>query len=655
MVSCRPALAGVLSVCAAVLLGSMPAGATASSADAAGAGQVHREWSAPGLSVATPAAEVVATGTAHPQATGDNGELRVLSVHAVAGRPEVTTTVVAGQTAAVREVAARQQDPGVVSVEIDVPRRLSSSTAAVAGDPYRNEQWALDDLQAERVWPRSTGEGVLIAVIDTGVDATHPDLTGRVLAGAAFPPDGRPGTSPVNPHGTHVAGIAVATAGNGIGIAGIAPGATVLPVRTFDESGWADTSALVDGITYAADQGADIINMSYTAAETSDAERTAVNYARSKGAVLLAAGGNAGEIDPVDTPIYPAALEGVIGVSNVQNGTGRINPISNAGTFIDVSAPGTDILSTMPGGRYDRMTGTSMASPAAAGVAALVLSAHPELTADQVGQALIAGAADVEEPGYDLVSGFGRISAPATLNQADCITAGGCAPAQNLLTGNKNQALVNRAYVALFARNAAGADLWAWDARLRRGSTPVALGTSLTSSEEFRQRFLIRSYDRFLRRTPAAGELSGWSATMRAGRTQPQVEAAFLGSAEFYARSGATPTGFVTGLYQNVLGRTPSQAEVTHWTTALNRGTPRDGVALGFTQSTEYQGQQVEGWYRTLLGRAPTGAELNAGVDRITSGGRIESVIATIIGHWEFSALSGQRFGSTGLPLRTGN
>lgn len=652
--SCRPPLAGVLLVCASVLFGSMPAGAAGSPAGSDGSRQLHLTWSAPGLSVRTPPAEVVAAGTAHAQATNDEGELRVLSVHAVDGRPEVTTAVVAGEAAAVREVAARQQDAGIVSVEIDVPRRLSA-TAVTAPDQYRGEQWALDDLQVERVWPRGTGSGVVIAVIDTGVDATHPDLAGRVLTGAAFPPDGRPGTSPVNPHGTHVAGIAVAIANNGIGIAGVAPSATVLPVRTFDETGWADTSALVDGIIYAADEGADIINMSYTAAETSEAERAAVNYARSKGAVLFAAGGNAGQVEPAGTPVYPAALDGVIGVSNLENRTGRINPITNAGTFIDVSAPGTDILSTMPGNRYDRMTGTSMAAPAAAGVAALLLSVHPGLTAGQVEQALIAGAEDLEQPGYDLLSGFGRLSAPGALNQADCIVDGGCAPAQNLLTGNRNQALVNRAYVELFARNASGADLRAWDTRLRGGATPVTLGDSLTASDEFRQRFLVRSYDRFLRRTPTAGEVSGWVGAMRSGRTQPQVEAAFLGSPEFYTRSGGTRAGFVTGLYQSVLNRTPSQAEVTHWTTVLDRGVSREGVALGFTRSAEYQARQVDGWYRSLLGRAPTAAELHAGVTRIISGGRIENVIATIIGHWEFSALAGQRFGSTGLPLRTGN
>ena len=669
MVPSRPALAAGLVTSAALLVGSVPAGAAGAPVPTPAAQQLRMAWAAPRLSVSTPAEQVVAEGAANEDARTANGGLRVVSVRAMDGRPEVSSKTVPNDAAAVREVAARQRDRGVVSVEIDVPRKLEgtpadatptegtaaeAATAAVASDPYRREQWAMDAVRAEHVWPRSTGEGVVIAVLDTGVDAHHPDLQGRVSPGAAFPRDGRPGTSPVNAHGTHVAGIAVATADNGTGIAGVAPKATVLPVRVFDEAGRAEVASLVDGIVYATDQGADVINMSYTTDESSDAERIALQYARGKGVTLVAAAGNFGQSMPPDAPIYPAAYDGVIGVSN-EGPDGRTNPITNKGTFVDVSAPGTDILSTVPGTGYDRMTGTSMATPVVSGVAALLLSAEPRLTPDQVEQALTSTAVDMDAPGYDTSSGFGRVSSPEALDKSRCILDGGCAPAQNPLSGNRNQAMVNRAYATLFGRNAAGADLWSWNTRFAHGATPTTLAIDLTSSTEFRQRFLVGAYDRYLQRSPGAAELSGWSAAMRAGRTQPQVEAAFLGSTEFYLRNGRTNTGFITGLYRNVLGRTPSQAEVDAWNAVINRGASRTDVALGFTQSPEYQAQQVDAWYRKLIGRGPNSAELTSGVSHITSGGRVENVIATIMNSWEFRSLSGQRFGSTGLRLRTSN
>jgi subtilisin family serine protease len=253
---------------------------------------------------------------------------------------------------------------------------------------------------------------VTVAVIDSGVDASHPDLAGQVLPGADFI-TGTEGTS-VDPHGhgTHVAGTIAALTGNGIGVAGAAPDARILPVRVLGANGSGYMSDVANGIAYAADHGAGVINLSISSTTQVGAVSNAVAYARSKGVVIVAAAGNARRSGSPTS--FPAADTGVIAVAATTSDD-SVAAYSNRGGYVDVAAPGSDILSTYPGNRYGRMSGTSMAAPHVAAVAAILKDAGHDITPDQVEQALTTSAVDLGEPGRDDDFGAGRIDAAAAL------------------------------------------------------------------------------------------------------------------------------------------------------------------------------------------------------------------------------------------------
>ncbi|MCA0987128.1 S8 family peptidase [Guptibacillus algicola] len=237
-------------------------------------------------------------------------------------------------------------------------------------DPFfSSEQYAPQKVKAPAAWDVSqSSSSVKIAVIDTGVDYNHPDLSGKVIKGYDFA-DNDNDPMDEHYHGTHVAGIAGANTNNGIGIAGLAPNASILAVRVLDESGSGSLDDVAQGIRYSADQGAQVINLSLGGILGSQTLKDAVNYAWNKGSVVVAAAGN--ESSP--KPSYPAYYSNAIAVAATdQNDT--IAYYSNYGTWVDIAAPGSSVYSTMPGNSYDNLSGTSMASPVVAGVAGLLAS-----------------------------------------------------------------------------------------------------------------------------------------------------------------------------------------------------------------------------------------------------------------------------------------
>lgn|GEM_PF-703986 len=298
-------------------------------------------------------------------------------------------------------------------------------------DPKYSEQWSLHNSQAPEAWDRARGKGVRIAIIDSGIDTKHPDLApnidrkadGSVNGYNAFHNTANypvrdpyyetdPLPRDLNGHGTHVAGIAAAPA-NGQGVTGVAPEATIIPVKVLDKNGLGDEAGIADGIRWAADNGADIINLSFGGPETGYVIRDAVSYARSKGVVIVAAAGNSG----LGTVEYPAALNGVISVaaSNRANGLAFF---SSFGPGLDVTAPGAGIISTLPTydtesanegfpRNYGMMSGTSMASPFVSGLAALVLAQDPSLAPDRVEQVIKSGTVDIGPSGPDTFYGSG--------------------------------------------------------------------------------------------------------------------------------------------------------------------------------------------------------------------------------------------------------
>jgi type VII secretion-associated serine protease mycosin len=320
------------------------------------------------------------------------------------GRPVTVARTATDREAATRLVRDGQSARRAVAVELD-------HVVTAAGDTYRDQQWDLDAARVPGAWPVSTGAGVTVAVIDTGVAADHPDLAGQILPGADFIAGTEgPSTDP-NGHGTHVAGIIAAATGNGQGIAGIAPDARILPVRVLGANGSGYLSDTANGIVYAADHGADVINLSLSSTGEEAAVTNAISYARGKGVVVVAAAGNMrGSGSPVS---YPAADPGVIAVAATDS-SDAIASYSNAGGYVDVAAPGSAILSTYPTG-YRAMNGTSMASPHVAALAALIRAADHALTPDQVEQAIESSAVDLGAPGRDDDYGHGRIDATAAL------------------------------------------------------------------------------------------------------------------------------------------------------------------------------------------------------------------------------------------------
>ncbi|MBD1812078.1 S8 family serine peptidase [Microcoleus vaginatus DQ-U2] len=298
---------------------------------------------------------------------------------------------------------------GLVNANAAVSHTLNRSSLFPALPDMGGTNLPLDVINAPEVWNQNiTGKGIVVAVVDTGVDYTHPDLDGNIwqntdeIAGNGIDDD-RNGfiddirgwdfvASDNNPmdlhfdgHGTHIAG-ALAAERNDFGITGVAPNAKIMPVRVLPAVGGGSWNNIAAGIRYAADNGANVINLSIVGDEVvpSNVVNNAIQYANNKGSVVFMAAGNSGDIQPV----YPARNADSLGIAvGSIDINGRMADTSNraGSTPLDyLVAPGVDIYSTTPYSTYDTLTGTSMATPQVAGVAALVLNANPTLTPAQV-------------------------------------------------------------------------------------------------------------------------------------------------------------------------------------------------------------------------------------------------------------------------------
>jgi subtilisin family serine protease len=278
-------------------------------------------------------------------------------------------------------------------------------------DPYFHLQWGLEKINALAGWKETTGsEEIIIAVLDTGIDHTHPDLDGKVVGGWNFTPD-IPGDESDMPgddhgHGTHVAGIAAARTGNEIGIAGVAPACQLLAVKVLSATGRGDYEGIGKGIMWAVDQGAHVINMSLSGRLYSRFLQEAVEYALGKGVPVVAAVGN--EHKYYDN-VYPAAYPGVISVGAVKSDKTKAD-FSTEGGHLFLTAPGQAIYSTVPGG-YESWRGTSMATPFVSGAVALFKSKWPDLDWDinMVHAQLKKTAEDLAVPGWDPETGWGLL------------------------------------------------------------------------------------------------------------------------------------------------------------------------------------------------------------------------------------------------------
>jgi subtilisin len=267
-----------------------------------------------------------------------------------------------------QEVDRARKHPASVGVEEDVYRNwLFEEPVPVMSAATTSVPWGVARVNAPAAWPRGKGAGIKVAVVDTGIDCGHPDLRCDYALGTNIVD---PGVAPLddNEHGSHVSGT---IAGRGLsgGPLGIAPEAVLVPVKVLDRSGSGRLSDIVKGISWAAEHGADVINLSLGGDVKSAAMERAVKNALQKGIVIVAAAGNSGPSS--DTVGFPAGYPGVIAVA-ASDKKDVVAPFSSRGSAVAFIAPGVKILSTVPGG-YAILSGTSMASPHVAGLAALAL------------------------------------------------------------------------------------------------------------------------------------------------------------------------------------------------------------------------------------------------------------------------------------------
>ncbi len=292
----------------------------------------------------------------------------------------------------------------------------TAAPAQAANDPMLDEQWGLTNAAtgAPEAWTQSSGNGVLVAVLDSGIQLDHPDLSKSLwrntgeTAGNGVDDDGNGYVDDVfgasikqlngnveddNGHGTHVAGIVAAQAGNGTGGSGIAPGARIMSVKVLDANRSGDSSQLAKGIRYAVDQGAKILNISINGDGTSPDLDDALRYAGQKGATVVAsAGNNSRDLDI--TPSFPASsTEPAVLTVTASEQTGGLLGIANRGLrTVDLAAPGGNILSTARGSGYELRQGTSMAAPFVSGSLALLAAARPDLSQETLRAALVQSA-----------------------------------------------------------------------------------------------------------------------------------------------------------------------------------------------------------------------------------------------------------------------
>jgi thermitase len=330
------------------------------------------------------------------------------------------------------------------------PAAAFARSIAEPNDPYYPDQWALTHVGATCAWERTIGSpDVTVAVVDSGIDMQHPDLVDRLRTDGRDFVDGDDDPSDENGHGTNVAGIIAATLDNSEGGAGLAPGVKILPVRVMNAKGAGSDRAIARGIRFAADKGAQVINLSLGATLTINADTvseqvtSAIRYAQGQGALVIVAAGN--DFLPLENAIVGENPDVLVVAATDQNDVKA--DFSNSGPWIGITAPGVHILSTMPTyevyltsqvpreerfqNNYDYMTGTSQATPLVSALAALLFSAHPDWNANQVEQAIKDHAADISRQNVSLVRegllGSGRIDACQALGAdlSAAPTAGG--------------------------------------------------------------------------------------------------------------------------------------------------------------------------------------------------------------------------------------
>ena len=319
------------------------------------------------------------------------------------------------------QIAALRSDPSILYAE---PNYVAYAVDTIPNDVHYGDQWGLSKIGAPAGWDYTTGDGnVVIAIVDSGIDLNHPDFAcpGKLTAARWNFVGNNDNPDDDYSHGTHVAGIAASCSNNHTGVAGVAWGARLMPVKVLDSTGHGDYATVAAGIIYAVDHGANIINLSLGGSGNSSTLANAVAYAYSHNRLVVAAAGNTG-----GEVLYPAAYPQALAVAATDS-LDQHYWASNVGPQLDIAAPGVEVYSTYPpnvynyfypwcyGRYYCSLTGTSMATSHVSGLAALLWSFDHGLTANRVRAVIQSTADDLGVPGRDDTFGYGRINAARAL------------------------------------------------------------------------------------------------------------------------------------------------------------------------------------------------------------------------------------------------
>lgn len=343
------------------------------------------------------------------------------------------------------------RDPRIKYAELD--RKIKSTF--VPNDPYFGNEWHLPKINSIAAWDGAQGAGITIAILDSGVDPTHPDLVPNLVPGYNFY-DNNTDTSDVCGHGTAVAGVAAAVGNNSLGVSGVAPQAKIMPIRIAYKdaatgSCYGYFSTITSGLNWAADHGARIANVSYGGVAGSSAIISAAQYFKSKGGLVFVSAGNSN----IDENVTPTTS--MIPVSATDSNDLKAS-WSSYGNFVALSAPGTGIWTTSNGGIYQGWNGTSFSSPLTAGVGALLMSANKNLTPAQVENIMFSTALDLGNAGRDNIFGYGRVDAGAAMQEVlkTNVPVDTQAPAVSFVSPTANSTVAGTVAVSLNATDNVG-------------------------------------------------------------------------------------------------------------------------------------------------------------------------------------------------------
>lgn len=352
---------------------------------------------------------------------------KVLSAHGgKATRIGKTNMHIVQLPAAASEAAVRNilgQHRHFKSVELDPIFKPSATT----NDPYLGSEWHLSKIGVTTAWDSTTGAAVTIAILDSGIDASHPDLAPQLVAGWNFYANNSD-TSDLNGHGTAVAGAAAAAMNNALGVASVAGGAKIMPLRVVDANGGATGSMVAQALTWAADRGVRIANISYEGVPGNSTVQQAAQYMKSKGGLVIVSAGNAGtNLNlPAETTMIPVSAT---------DANDAVTSWSSYGNYVALAAPGLNIWTTTKGGGYAAWWGTSFSSPITAGTAALMMSLRPDLSNAQIESLLYSTATDLGTAGRDVYYGHGRVNASAAVTAAKNAAAADTTAPSTVVTG----------------------------------------------------------------------------------------------------------------------------------------------------------------------------------------------------------------------------